>query len=186
MERSGRYHLAWVIKVRIRDRTNQHHVPFWQDTLGPQQHPFWSVPAKNAGVDLILSKGQMSLNWGLFYKPLTHNLQKYRDHESQGKTEELFQDWRRLKSRGSSMQQWCCAALFGYEGQLVDLERAGALSNSNASKLTCWWWWMFHGCIRERPSWDFPGSPVVKNPWNTGDKDLIPGRELRSHMLPGN
>ena len=176
MERSGRYHLTWVIKVRIRNRTSQHHVPFWQDTLGPQRHPFWGVPAKKAGADLILSKGQMSLNWGLFYKPLAHNLQKHRDQESQGKTEELFQDWRRLKSRGSSTQQRCCAALFGYEGQLVGLERVGALSNSNASKLTCWRWSMFHGCIRERPSWDFPGGPVVKNPWNTGDKDLIPGR----------
>ena len=176
MERSSRYHLTWASKVRVKNRTNQHHAPLWQGTLRPQRRPFSSVPAKDAGAGLILSKGQMSPNWGLFYKPLARNRQKYRDHESQGKTEELFQDWRRLKSRGSSMQRWCCAALFGCEGQLVDLKRVGGLGSNNTSMLTCWLWWMFRGCIRERPSWDFPSGPVVKNPWNTGDKDLIPGQ----------
>ena len=33
---------------------------------------------------------------------------------------------------------------------------------------------------------DFPGGAVVKNlPSNTGDPGLIPGRELRLHMLRG-
>ena len=174
--KSGRYHLTWVIKVRIRNRTNQPHAPLWQDTLRSWQHPFWSVPAKNAGVDLLLRKGQMSPNWGLFYKPLACNLKKYQDHESQGKTEELFQDWRRPQRHDSSVQQWRYAAFFCYKGRLVGLRQVGGLGSGNVSVVTCWFWWMYCGYIRECPSWDFPGGPVVKNPWHTGDNGLIPGQ----------
>ena len=49
-----------------------------------------------------------------------------------------------------------------------------------ASKMTC------AKCL-EKSLQDFPGGPVVKNPpSNTGDPGLIPGQELRRHMLWGN